>query len=101
MALTLFSFFNQPLFHSPTIHLQGKRKRKVVPKSLQDFSAFQETLAGADLSAKKRVLKAKTSTSKCKILEKETKRLSAVVSHPQFQINPLKAIQTHINTVYS
>ena len=27
---------------------------------------------------------------------KERERLSAVVSHPQFQVNPLKAVQNHL-----
>lgn len=91
MALTnyfLFSFF------------QKTGKRRGVSKALQDFSQFRETLDSADLSPKKRGMKAKTYASKCNILVSETDRLAAVISHPVYQMNPLKAIQTHLDQRY-
>ena len=78
---------------------QKKGKRKGLSKALQDFSAFQKSLDNSLLAGvgKKSGLKAKTSSSKCKILKSESERLSAVVSHPQYQLNPLEAIQNHLN----
>jgi hypothetical protein len=71
-------------------------------KALKDFSAFQKSLdhtllAGHGSGKKNSGLKAKTSSSKLKILVSESERLSAVVSHPQYQMNPLEAIQNHLN----
>ena len=45
-------------------------------------------------------MKAKTYASKCNILVSETDRLAAVISHPVYQMNPLKAIQTHLDQRY-
>eukprot|EP00215_Chloropicon_roscoffensis_P000663 CAMPEP_0198470098 /NCGR_PEP_ID=MMETSP1456-20131121/15990_1 /TAXON_ID=1461544 ORGANISM="Unidentified sp., Strain RCC1871" /NCGR_SAMPLE_ID=MMETSP1456 /ASSEMBLY_ACC=CAM_ASM_001119 /LENGTH=169 /DNA_ID=CAMNT_0044196569 /DNA_START=11 /DNA_END=520 /DNA_ORIENTATION=- len=71
-----------------------KAKRKALSKAFQDFSEFSATLEGAGSSPSARA-RAAGRPGKASVA-KERERLSAVVSHPQFQVNPLKAVQNHL-----
>jgi len=66
---------------------QKKGKRKPI-----SFSGFSETL---DELSSFRVAKNKRPPKKASVVQ-EKERLAAVVSHPVFQVNPLKAVQNHL-----
>lgn len=90
MALTSTS----PHTHTPSLSiLQKKGKRKGLSKAFQDFSDFSKTLDGATLTASG--AKTRRGPKKASITQ-ERERLAAVVSHPQFQVNPLRAVQNHL-----
>jgi hypothetical protein len=79
-----------------------KRIRKRPKKSIANLVSLESTLD--DIIAEDRESRAKkieiSVRPKGKEVQKEIERFHAVMMHPQFKANPLKAIRTHVESTW-
>jgi len=79
-----------------------KRIRKRPKKSIANLVSLESTLD--DIIAEDRESRAKkieiSVRPKGKEVQKEIERFQAVMMHPQFKANPLKAIRTHVESTW-